>query len=313
MINNNIETIKKDPTTNSDLNNALIFFALYAITLVFTFYGWNSIVGLGTDEFASLYMMLPIIISYLLPLVYIIALFKNLFYKRFSKPGLIVFLSMTTILLLGCILLFIYKLDYHISNYLAGYLNSFSPLDNVLIILVLLGVNIVLLIKLCKKKFSKEYRDPINPGVFSVYTAPRMVMIGFMIVLAGYAFSDGVFGITTYDYFYRFPLPYTFLILSLIMPLIGFIFYLFVNPTKKHTLVSYCMITLVNIVVIGIFGYLQYTSDALVYTTICQHLFRLSFSTRLPIYQVLLLILLTLNLVSLLVSFIKYKKKNKHE
>ena len=310
---NNKNVIEKDPTTNSNLNNALLFFVLYALTLVTTFFGWNSVVGLVTDEFASLYKMLPIVISYLLPLAYIVMLFRNLFYKRFSKPGLIVFLSITTVLLVGCILLFIYELDYHINNYLVSYKNSFSPLDNVLIILVLLATNIVLLVKLCTKKFSKEYRDPINPGVFNVYTSPRMVMIGFMLVLAGFAFAFGIFGITNFDYFVRFPLPYTSLILALLMPLIGFIFYLFVNPKKKHTLVTYSVVTLVNIIVLGAYAYLQYTSDALIYVTIGQNLFRISFSSRLPIYQVLLIILLILNLASLIVSFAKYKKQNKHD
>ena len=313
MINNNVTRIEKDPTTNSNLNNALLFFVLYALSLCFMFYGWNSFVGLASDELASLYEMLPIVITYFLPLVYVIALFRNLFYKRFSKPGLIVFLSITTVLLLLCIALFIFKMDYHINNYLASYKNSYSPLDNLLIIGVLLGVNIVLLVKLCQKKFSKTYRDSINPGVFNVYTASRMTMIGLMLVFAGYALAASVFGITTTSYFTKFPISYTTLILALIMPFIGFFFYLFIDLKKKKTLIRYGVVTFISILVLGFFTYLQYTSDSLIYGDICRHIFKISFASKLPIGQVLLILLLVFNLISLIVSFIKYKKLNKRD
>ena len=142
----------------------------------------------------------------------------------------------------------------------------------------------------------------------------RSLLCGLlMLVFAGYALAASVFGITTTSYFTKFPISYTTLILALIMPFIGFFFYLFIDLKKKKTLIRSGVVTFISILVLGFFTYLQYTSDSLIYGDICRHIFKISFASKLPIGQVLLILLLVFNLISLIVSFIKYKKLNKRD
>ena len=300
---NNIEN-------NSNLEFSLIFFVLYITSLFCLYNCWVNAVGLISDEFASIIEMTPIILSYFLPSVYLIVLFRNLYFKKFSKGGLISFLIVTTILIIGSLVLMIIKYNYHFNNFINHYKNYFSPLDNVFLLVGLLIVNIFLFIRSITNKIKFDYRDPICPGIFNTYSWSRMFAIGFYLIFSGFSFINGFKGALIFNNFVNYPLGYSLLILTSILPMVCFMFYLFFNPKKKLSLILY-LISLV-LFIFSLTGLLimQYLSDGLLTSQFDQNLFRITYAGSVPAQYMLFGLILIFNIVSFIVSTIHYKNEN---
>ena len=305
-----IEEMKNNVKDNSNLEYSLIFFVLYLISLFFLYNAWVNAVGLISDKFASYLEMIPIILSYFLPIVYLIVLFKQLYFKKFSKGGLIAFLITTSLLIIGSLGLFFFKYDYHMNNFLNHYKNYFSPLDNLFILIGLLLVNIVLFIKAVSHKFEFKYRDPICPGVFNTYSASRMFAIGFYLIFVGYSFINGVKGAFVFNNFVNFPLGYALLISTSILPMVCFIFYLFLNPQKKVTLSLYLVSFIVFIFSLAGLLVMQYLSSDFITSKFDQNLFRITYAGSVVAQYILFGLILVFNLISFIVNAVKFKNVN---
>lgn len=294
---------------NENFNLGLIFFTIYFLSLFCLYNFWLNLVGLITDKFASTIQMLPIIISYLLPIIYIIVLFRQLYFKTFSKGGLISFLVITTILLIGSISLFVLKYDYHLNNFLSQYKSMYNTLDNIFIVIGLLVINLVLFIKLLTHKFDFKYRDPISVGVFNTYSSFRMLFVGIYLIFSGYFLITGLSGCLAFYNFLRFPLEYGVLICALIFPFITFIFYLFLNPKKPKTFIGYSILFFIDITFLVLYLVLQYVNENFLIAAVEQNLFKLTFAASLPIHQIVLLLLGLLNLISYTKYAIMFKNR----
>ncbi len=306
----NTEELKNNVKDNANLEYSLIFFVLYFISLFFLYNAWVNAVGLISDKFASLFEMTPIVLSYLLPVIYLIVLFRQLYFKRFSKGGLIAFLITTSILLIGALGLYFYKYDYHMNNFLNHYKNYFSPLDNLFILIGLLLVNLVLFIKAVTHKFKFKYRDPLCPGVFNVYSWSRMFVIGFYLIFSGYSFINGLKGALVTNNFVNFPLGYSLLILTSVLPMVCFIFYLFLNPQKKSTFVLYTISFALFILSLAGLLVMQYLVSDFITSKFDQNLFRITYAGSLVAQYMLFGLILVFNLVSFIVSAVKTKNAN---
>lgn len=306
----NSEEIKNNIKDNSNLEYSLIFFVLYFISLFFLYNAWVNAVGLISDKFASLMEMTPIVLSYLLPVIYLIVLFRQLYFKKFSKGGLIAFLITTSILVIGALVLFFFKYDYHINNFLSHYKNYFSPFDNLFILIGLLLVNLVLFVKALAHKFEFKYRDPVCPGVFNVYSGGRMFVIGFYLIFTGYSFINGFKGALITNNFVNFPLGYTLLILTSVLPMVTFIFYLFLNPQKKSTFVLYTISLALFVLSLAGLLVMQYLVSDFITSKFDQNLFRITYAGSLVAQYMLFGLILVFNLVSFIVNAIKVKNAN---
>ena len=306
----NSEEIKNNIKDNSNLEYSLIFFVLYFISLFFLYNAWVNAVGLISDKFASLMEMTPIVLSYLLPVIYLIVLFRQLYFKKFSKGGLIAFLITTSILVIGALVLFFFKYDYHINNFLSHYKNYFSPFDNLFILIGLLLVNLVLFVKALAHKFEFKYRDPACPGVFNVYSGGRMLVIGFYLIFTGYSFINGFKGALITNNFVNFPLGYTLLILTSVLPMVTFIFYLFLNPQKKSTFVLYTISLALFVLSLAGLLVMQYLVSDFITSKFDQNLFRITYAGSLVAQYMLFGLILVFNLVSFIVNAIKVKNAN---
>lgn len=316
MKNNNIalnkidkDEIKNNVKDNSNLEYSLIFFVLYFISLFFLYNSWVNAVGLISDKFSSILEMLPIVLSYLLPVIYLIVLFRNLYFKKFSKGGLIAFLITTTVLTIGSIVLMIIKYDYHLNNFLNHYKNYFSPLDNLFILICLIIINIVLFIKALSHKFEYEYRDPICPGVFHTYSWTRMFAIGFYLIFTGFSFINGLKGALIFNNFSRFPLGYTLLILTSVLPMVCFVFYLFVNPQRKSSLILYLVSLILFIFSLAGLIIMQFLTEEFVCSILDQNLFRITYAGSVLAQYILFGLILAFNIASFVVSAIKFKSE----
>lgn len=303
------EEIKNSVKDNSNVENSLIYFVLYFISLFFLYNSWVNAVGLISDKFASIVEMLPIVLSYLLPVIYLIVLFRNLYFKRFSKGGLIAFLITTTVLIVGSIVLMGIKYEYHLNNFLNHYKNYFSPLDNVFILVCLIIINIVLFIKALSHKFEYEYRDPICPGVFQTYSWNRMFAIGFYLIFTGFSFINGLKGALIFNNFNKFPLGYTLLILTSILPMVCFVFYLFINPQRKSSLILYLISLALYIFSLAGLIVMQFLTEEFMCSILDQNLFRITYAGSVLAQYMLFGLILGFNVASFVVSAVKFKSE----
>lgn len=308
---NNELISKNDYQKNDNLNNLLIMLVLFVIASFCTYYGWRHLVGMVSDEFVSYQVMLPKIVAYFLPIIYFIVLFRNLYFKRFSKGGVIGFLITTTIILGGVIFGLIHNYEYYLSNFINSYIDSFTPIDVCLIVFVLLFSNLVLLIKTIQKKFNSEYRDPLNPGVFNVYTFKRFFFVLIILPFISFLFGDALMGILNYSYFVLYPIEYTLIILTMLMPFVTLCFYLNLNLKKKWTVVSYCVICLIDLLVFSGYLVMYYIVPNYTLCEITEHLFFLSFAGSILLHSAILLLLVLMSVINAFVQLVSFRKLNK--
>ena len=236
--------------------------------------------------------------------------FKNLYYKRISKIGAIVFTIVTTILLAFSLFLMIQNFRYFVNNYFSSYFNSYTPLDLILLIVILLSINIVIFVKAIKMK-KDNYSDPLNPGTFSVYTKRRLVFILIIGVFSSFYLGLFVLDLSLISDVTRYPLEYVIFLGYILLPFINLIFYLMVDFTKKKSVIAYGIIGIIDVLYLIIFVFSLNSLEGFIYGTLNQALLLATYAISLPISYAVVGLILCVSIISVILNIKKFIKTNK--
>lgn len=307
---NNSELIQNK---SDKVNNVLLIIVLYLIASFSLYYAFNNLVGVVTDEFVSLFKLLPKIILYTLPMFYVIFFFRNMFYKKFSKAGAIVFISITTFILVASLVLFFMESSYHFSNLIYSYYEAFTPIDVLLIALILLGVNLIILIKVCKGDFQKKSTIGYCYGPFAVKSVLRMIVLAVLCFLLGVFLIEGLVGLTFTQYIKYETLKYLATLLWIVLPFVGFAFYAALDFNRKSSFILFIIFGSLTVIYCGFFEYLLIVVDDFL-SLVGQPFFILTFASSMPIGSIVLVLINLFLLFEIIFSSFKYKKilKNKN-
>lgn len=299
--------MKNNVENNEVLNNKVLLGTLFLINSFFLYYFVVNCIGLITDEFNSLLVQLPKIIIYFLPSVYLVVFYKNLYYKRISKGEAITFVVITSILLIASIVFICFNFSYFMNNYLSNYFNAYTPFDLFFLIILMFFFNIRLLLNARKA----NYFDPINPGVFNVYTKKRNIFIIIMAFFAAFYFAEFLIALTHGNYFKYFLGEYIMILIYIILPLINLIFYINLDLNKKNTIKAYSILGIFDCLFLIAFICLLEFSDVLLCARTDQALFLGTFAVSIPISYVLIAIIMVSYIVNIIINLFKYNKLKK--
>lgn len=302
--------MNRDYVHNENLNSIVLFAILFLISSFLVYLGVINSVGLLTDELLSYEVELPKIILYFLPSVYLMFYFKNLYYKRITKNGRLVFSIITTLFIALSVYLMIKNYKYFLNNYLSGYFNAYTPWDLIIIIQILLFINIDLFVDAFDKKVDK-YLDPLNPGVFNVYTHKRLVFILIMGTFSLFYLASFFKGLIIFSNFNYYPFEYAMLLIYIVLPFINLVFYLNLNLKNKKTVISYGILGIFDCLFLISFVLLFYLDDAMLNARVGQNILVGSFAVTVPITFYLILIILVTFIVNIIINFKKFNNSQK--
>lgn len=288
-------------------NNKVLLGTLFLINSFFLYYFVVNCVGLITDQVKSLLVELPKIIVYFLPSIYLVVFYKNLCYRKMSYARTITFVVITSVLLIASIVLIALNFSYFMNNYLSNYFNAYTPFDLFLLIGFMFFINIRLLVK--NKK--SAYLDPINPGVFNVYTKKRNVFIIIMGFFASFYLANFLINLTHFNYFRYFLAEYIMVLIYIILPLINLIFYLNLDLNRKNTLKAYSILGIFDcLYLVGFISVLEFSSVFQSART-DQAIFLGTFAVSIPISYLLIMLIILAFIANIILNLIKYNKLKK--
>lgn len=299
--------MKNNVENNEVLNNKFLLGTLFLINSFFLYYFVVNCIGLITDEFNSLLVQLPKIIIYFLPSAYLVVFYKNLYYKRISKGETITFVAITSIFLVAAIILIYFNFPYFMNNYLSNYFNAYTPFDLFFLIILMIFFNVFLLSKTRKA----NYLDPINPGVFSIYTKKRNIFIIIMVFFASFYFAEFLISLTHTNYFKYFLVDYIMVLIYIILPLVNLIFYINLDLRKKNTVKAYSILGIFDCLYLIAFICLLEFSDVLLCARTDQAIFLGTFAVSIPISYALIALIIVSFIINIIINLFKYNKLKK--
>jgi len=195
----------------------ILFIILFIYCSISFFFGVFSLIGFITNK-GNFLAFLPMFIVNVLPMAYLFGGFKEIFVKKFSKTGYLIFISILTLLSLICLVLIVINANFYFDNS-ANQLISILTIIN---IIFLIGFGIYLFTAVLFKV--KQFADkPIELGNPYNFHKSKMICFGTYSLFASYFLVIGLISIFLFNNYIINPFLYIIGILVCLLPMVNLV------------------------------------------------------------------------------------------
>ena len=307
--------------TNKIINITLsaVTVLLFFLSCFFTYDFYKCLSGFIANGFREPLVMLPLILTYLAPVLAFLFFFYDFFIKSITKPLKVVYVSLILVLSVFCLVGIITNFSVYVSNNALGVYESLPsiiigfPYDGIVINAVLILAQVYNIFGLIKPKCAiikiKEYAK--RNGAVSV-SGVEYVLISLIAIFSFVFIGSGLSGFIAienalFDGKYLFLMAWLFFVS--LANLLLLIFKIEKRDLKKQTkiitLSSVIALNLIFAILVLIFEIVH--PDFMIY--IAKPLFMIAFSVSLPIEQVVMFAITIICVVVFIIRLIKLIRK----
>ena len=274
----------------SNMKAKIFFVIAFIVTSLSFYYGMLNLFGTIIDEFNSLTLLLPMMIACDLPVAYLYFFFNHTYLKPVTKKNIIWFISITSILIVGAIVLFLLNTHYYFFNN-----NTKISLFVFLVaVVVMLIINSFLLFCVTNKNFIQKYEVKLVDNKYTLKSKHKKILLGIYSLFALYFTGNFSVSIFRFGNYVIEPLLYVFLLLVILLP--GATLFLKVSKREnKFSKIYYYVTAALSLLsIVGIFCVLYFDFASML--NVGQTIFSIDFACSIPIGPIVLSLLLLYNL-----------------
>lgn len=269
-----------------------IFTSLLFIISSFTFRSFGLVlISEVTQKFSYILKDLPAILLYLLPTIYMVLFIKHFYFKKTTKPGFIVFISFTSLIIVISLIFFSLNFDTYIKSFTYHAINFIHPFDLVAIMVVCLSINITMITKIFFKRTNeiKEQEEQLielakSDGTFPFKNYQFILFIAYILFVLFFS-ANFVAGFSAIRNITLDPFGFVILELFNLLPLINLV--LFVTDKKEKNMLRPTLVSLLNLSILLAFVVYQSVNPDFV-VRIGKIFFPIDFALSFPIGPILL-------------------------
>ena len=223
------------------LPHLFLILSLLFVTF-FWYYGIFSLFGLIIDELSPLTEVLPIFLLSLTFLVLFLFFLHEIIVRRSKRKARLILAILLSLLVLVAIILVLL----HPNIFFKNPAQLDKPIFVCLSLLLDLG-GIILL-------FSKK-EIPLFPLQSTEIKPWQYLLISFHALFSLFFFGDFLLGLTLKSHYFHHPLLYPLLLITLIIPILNFFYFLFANHLNKGFDIASLLLNLCSLILIISFAY----------------------------------------------------------
>lgn len=270
-----------------------------------------------TSHYQNTIPVIGSVIMYLMPIVFYIFHIKRSKHKEFSKIGAIIYVSITSLLILTGLIMVLMSFNYFWNNNNNGNYVNFGflplPIDMIIYSVIMLLLNVSLIYKIFKNSEKLNYYyELFNAYDVISYKTFNIIFSIILLLISGCYF--GMF-FASFNSLKNVLINanYIFLIFAVLVPFYNVIYFTynyFKNKTYKSNLI-YTIITIsLNFLFLFIFLILELTSPNFV-VQVGKPLFLIDFALSIPVGSYILVFDLLFTLIISVISLVKLIRSKK--
>lgn len=272
------------------LPHLFLILSLLFVTF-FWYYGIFSLFGLIIDELSPLTEVLPIFLLSLTFLVLFLFFLHEIIVRRCKRKVRLILAILLSLLVLVAIILVLL----HPNIFFKNPAQLDKPIFVCLSLLLDLGGIILLFLK-------KDL--PLFPLQSTEIKTWQYLLISFHALFSLFFFGDFLLGLTLKSHYFHHPLLYPLLLITLIIPILNFFYFLFANHLNKGFDIASLLLNLCSLILIISFAY-----QHLLLPELAQQLFPLDYMGSKGFAPLFLAILFLLSLAYSAFTLIRRLKK----
>lgn len=293
---------------------------LLLLSCFFMYDFYKSLSGFIANEFRDPLVMMPMVFSYLVPVIAFIFYFYSCYVKKMSRGVSIFSISLSTILSIFNLVFIFVNIERFVSNNSLGVYDSLLsifvkfPYDAICINLVILALQVLNLIALIKPtgKISAFKDSLLQNGIIKV-SKKEYALLSILSILAFVFTGDGICAFNAIENTLYDPRLIYLILWVLLIPISNLVFLCVkfeersISKIKKIVLLSSMIFA--NLLFSILFLIFELTTPGFI-IHVGKPLFLIAFSVSLPIEMIGLVLIMVISIVVLTIRLIKLIKKS---